>query len=615
MTAPVLQHQHRPEGDDGTSAWLVCDGCRRMIYSRRFARGGSVCPECGWHARLTAAQRIDLLLDADSVELLDTPVTAADPLHFIDTRPYTDRLRGARAATGMSEGVLVARGTIEGCPVVAAVMDFRFLGGSLGAAVGEAITLACEIALRERTPLLLVTASGGARMQEGALSLMQMAKTAQAIGQLDEAGILTVSLVTDPTFGGVAASFATLTDVIIAEPGARLGFAGARVIEQTIRQTLPPGFQTAEFLLEHGVVDLISPRAALRPTLGRLLSVATRRQAPAPATAAAAASPDGEAGGHGSAGVVRDPARLAERHPWEAVRLARRLGRPSALDYVGALVEDWTELHGDRAAADCPAMIAGLGRFDGMSVVVIGTQKGHTAAELAARAYGMPSPAGYRKAARVMRLAAKLGLPVITLIDTAGAHPGIEAEENAQAVAIAENLRLMAGLPVPVVAVVTGEGGSGGALALAVADRVLMCANAIYSVISPEGCAAILWKDPAAGPDAAAALRVDSRALLEAGIVDGVIPEPDGGADVDPLAAADALRAALAGTLADLVPLDPPTLVSGRRARFRRFGAPVPASASATTPSAATPAVPTLPAARPPMGQRSTADLDDVRQP
>ncbi|EFC79215.1 acetyl-CoA carboxylase, carboxyltransferase subunit beta [Parafrankia sp. EUN1f] len=626
MTAPVLQHQHRPEGDDGTSVWLVCDGCRRMIYGRRFARGGSVCPECGWHARLTAAQRIDLLLDADSVELLDTPVTAADPLHFIDTRPYTDRLRGARAATGMSEGVLVARGTIEGCPVVTAVMDFRFLGGSLGAAVGEAITGACEIALRERTPLLLVTASGGARMQEGALSLMQMAKTAQAIGQLDEAGILTVSLVTDPTFGGVAASFATLTDVIIAEPGARLGFAGARVIEQTIRQTLPPGFQTAEFLLEHGVVDLISPRAALRPTLGRLLSVATRRQAtaPAPATAAAsaAASPDGEAGGHVSAGVVRDPARLAERHPWEAVRLARRLGRPSALDYVGALVEDWTELHGDRAAADCPAMVAGLGRFDGMPVVVTGTQKGHTAAELAARAYGMPSPAGYRKAARVMRLAAKLGLPVITLIDTAGAHPGIEAEENAQAVAIAENLRLMAGLPVPVVAVVTGEGGSGGALALAVADRVLMCANAIYSVISPEGCAAILWKDPAAGPDAAAALRVDARALLEAGIVDGVIPEPDGGADVDPLAAADALRAALAGTLADLVPLDPPTLVSGRRARFRRFGAPAPASAPAQVPAPAptpgaavptSPTVPALPAARPPTGQRSTADLDDVR--
>ncbi|MEX5634288.1 acetyl-CoA carboxylase carboxyl transferase subunit alpha [Parafrankia sp. FMc2] len=596
MTAPVLQHQ--PEVDDGgTPAWLVCDGCRRMIYGRRFARGGHVCPECGWHARLTAAQRVGLLLDEGSAEIVATPVTAADPLGFVDTRPYADRLRAARASTGMPEAVLVARGTIEGCGVVTAVMDFRFLGGSLGAAVGEAITGACEIALRERTPLLLVTASGGARMQEGALSLMQMAKTAQAIGQLDEAGILTVSLITDPTFGGVAASFATLTDVIIAEPGARLGFAGARVIEQTIRETLPPGFQTAEFLLEHGVVDLISPRPALRPTLARLLGVATRRPAstvePAvPAAAAGAPAAPGRA-------VVREPELLVQRHPWEAVRLARRLGRPSALDYIGALVEDWTELHGDRAAADCPAMVAGLGRLDGTPVVVIGTQKGHTAAELSARSYGMPSPSGYRKAARVMRLAAKLGLPVITLIDTAGAHPGIEAEENGQAVAIAQNLRLMAGLPVPVVAVVTGEGGSGGALALAVADRVLMCANAIYSVISPEGCAAILWKDPAAGPDAAAALRVDARALLTAGIVDGVIPEPDGGADVDPLGAADVLRAALTSTLAELIPLDPPTLVSGRRARFRRFGTPTP----------------TVPAARPPTGgHRSTADLDEARR-
>ncbi|CAI7977099.1 Acetyl-coenzyme A carboxylase carboxyl transferase subunits beta/alpha [Frankia sp. Hr75.2] len=612
MTASATRQ--RPEADLGTAEWLVCDGCRRMIYGRRFARGGHVCPECGWHARLTATQRIALLLDEDSVEVVDTPVTAADPLQFVDTRPYADRLRSARASTGLPEGVVVARGRIEGAPVVTAVMDFRFLGGSLGAAVGEAITGACEIALRERTPLLLVTASGGARMQEGALSLMQMAKTAQAIGQLDEAGILTVSLITDPTFGGVAASFATLTDVIVAEPGARLGFAGARVIEQTIRQTLPPGFQTAEFLLAHGVVDLISPRGQLRPTLARLFGVATRRPGTTPVTPGDGHSAgDGRGAGdsrdasHGGDGVVRDPARLADRHPWEAVRLARRLGRPSTLDYIGALVEDWTELHGDRAATDCPAMVAGLGRLDGTPVVVIGTQKGHTATELAARSYGMPSPGGYRKAARVMRLAAKLGLPVITLIDTAGAHPGIEAEQNGQAVAIAENLRVMAGLPVPVVAVVTGEGGSGGALALAVANRVLMCANAIYSVISPEGCAAILWKDPAAGPDAAAALRVDARALLAAGIVDGVVPEPDGGADVDPLAAADALRAALTGALAELTPLDPPTLVTARRARFRRFGTPAPAGGAAPAP--------VVPAARPPLGAgRTHADLDDARR-
>lgn len=550
------------ERNDAPPSWLLCDGCRKMVYGKRFAQGGRVCPECGHHGPLTAAERLDSLLDQDSIEPLELVVSDTDPLEFCDTRPYAERLVGARARTGLVEAVLCARGRIDGNPVVVAAMDFRFLGGSLGSAVGEAITGACEVALAERTPLLLVTASGGARMQEGVLSLMQMAKTSQALGQLDEAGILTVSLITDPTFGGVAASFATSTDLIIAEPGARLGFAGPRVIEQTIKQTLPEGFQTAEFLLAHGIVDMIRPRAALRATLGRLLSIASRR----PGDAAPVQR-------HGGAAVITDPARLPERSAWECVRAARQLDRPSTVDYIGLLLEDFHELHGDRMSEDCPALVAGIGRFEGQPVAVIGTQKGHTAGELAERNYGMPSPAGYRKAARVMRLAAKLGLPVITLIDTAGAYPGIEAEERGQAVAIAENLKLMAGLPVPVVAVVTGEGGSGGALALAFADRVLMFASAVYSVISAEGCAAILWKDPAAAPIAAEALRVDARSLLGQGVVDGVIPEPDGGTGADHVRAAEALRAALADSLARLVPLDQMNLVTRRRARFRAFGA------------------------------------------
>ncbi|WP_236794645.1 acetyl-CoA carboxylase, carboxyltransferase subunit beta [Amycolatopsis sp. GM8] len=543
-------------------SWLLCGGCKKMLYGKRFTQAGRVCPECGHHAPLTAAERLDSLLDDGSVRPLELAVSDSDPLGFTDTKPYADRLVDARRRTGLVEGVLCARGRIEGNPVVVAAMDFRFLGGSLGTAVGEAITGACEVALAERTPLLLVTASGGARMQEGVLSLMQMAKTSQALGQLDEAGILTVSLVTDPTFGGVAASYATSTDIIIAEPGARLGFAGPRVIEQTIKQTLPDGFQTAEFLSTHGIIDMIRPRAALRSTLGQLLSVATRRPASVPPV-------QRDPGG----ALITDPEQLPERSPWECVRAARALTRPSTLDYVSMLLEDFHELHGDRMSEDCPALVAGIGRFEGQPVVLIGTQKGHTAGELAERNYGMPTPAGYRKAARVMRLAGKLGLPVITLIDTAGAYPGIEAEERGQAVAIAENLKLMAGLPVPVVAVVTGEGGSGGALALAFADRVLMCANAVYSVISAEGCAAILWKDPAAAPKAAEALRVDSRSLLAQGVVDGVIPEPEGGAGTDHLRAADNLRAALAGSLAKLVPLDQMSLVTGRRKRFRKFGA------------------------------------------
>lgn len=542
------------------SVWLLCPGCGEMIYGRSFDRANKVCPLCGHHAALNAPQRLAQLLDEGSMRVLDYTSPDSDPLGFADTEPYPERLRKARIRTGLDEAAVCARGAIEGHPVIVAVLDFRFLGGSLGAAVGEAITQAAEQALRERTPLVLVTASGGARMQEGVLALMQMAKTSQALGQLDEAGVLTVTIVTDPTFGGVAASFATLSDVIIAEPGARLGFAGRRVIEQTIRESLPADFQTAEFLLEHGIVDAIRPRHELRPTLARLLCATTRSGAahagarePAPA-------------------LVTDPGELADQHPWEAVRTARGLDRPSTLDYIGMLVSEFVELHGDRLGSDCPAVVGGVGYLADVPIVVIGTQKGHTAAELTERGYGMPSPAGYRKAARLMRLAAKLGLPVVTLIDTAGAHPGADAERNGQSVAIAENLRLMAGLPVPTVAVVIGEGGSGGALALAVTNQVLMCSNAVYSVISPEGCASILWKDAEAAPRAAEALRVDARSLLELGVIDGVVPEPHGGSGADHAAAASALREALTGVLHELMPLDAMTIVVDRRARFRRFG-------------------------------------------
>ncbi|MGW4354927.1 acetyl-CoA carboxylase, carboxyltransferase subunit beta [Nocardia sp. NPDC004582] len=541
--------------------WVLCGGCGQMLYRKRFELAAQVCPACGWHGPLTAGERLATLCDTGSVRVLELAVTDTDPLGFTDTKPYPQRLRAAQEHTGSAEAVVCARGEIGGFAAILAVMDFRFLGGSLGTAVGEAITRAAEIALAERTPLILVTASGGARMQEGILALMQMAKTSQALGQLDEAGILTLGLITDPTFGGVAASFATLPDVIIAEPGARLGFAGRRVIEQTIGQSLPPEFQTAEFLLEHGVVDMITARAELPATLTRLLSAAARR----PRTAARGESRTG--------GLVTDSALLPERDAWECVRAARRFGRPTTLDYISLVVDDFVELHGDRAAADCPAIVAGLGRLAGIPLVLIGTQKGRSTGELAKRNFGMPNPSGYRKAARVMRLAAKLGLPVLTLIDTAGAYPGIEAEEQAQAVAIAENLRLMASLPIPVVAVVTGEGGSGGALALAVADRVLMSANAVYSVISAEGCASILWKTPAEAPRAAVALRVDARSLLELGVIDGVIEEPGAGAETNLLAAAEALRSGVVECLDALLPQDQMTLITARHARFRRFGA------------------------------------------
>jgi acetyl-CoA carboxylase carboxyl transferase subunit beta len=427
-------------------------------------------------------------------------------------------------------------------------------------AVGAQITEAARAALADDSALVLITASGGARMQEGVLSLMQMVTTSAALAELDEAGVLTISVIADPTYGGVAASFATLADVIIAEPGARMGFTGPRVIEQTMGQGLPEGFQTAAFLLEHGMVDDVRPRGELRATLAKLL--AARRRGSWQAGAARRTEDP----------LSRDPEQVPARDPWEAVQLARHADRPTSLDYINELISGFVELHGDRTAGDCRAVVGGLGQLDGRPVMVIGHQKGHNTGELVEHNFGMPTPDGYRKAARLMRLAAKLGTPLITFIDTPGAYPGIEAEEQGQAVAIAANLRLMSRLPVPIVTVVTGEGGSGGALALGVADRVLSFASSIYSVISPEGCAAILWRDREMAREAAAALRVDAREQLRLGVVDAVIAEPEGGAHNDPARAADLLRDALVLALDELVELPVDTLIAQRRRRFARIG-------------------------------------------
>ncbi|WP_326558897.1 acetyl-CoA carboxylase carboxyltransferase subunit alpha [Micromonospora sp. NBC_01796] len=569
--------------------WTRCRSCSSLLYRKRLRRNLDVCPECGDHQRLAAPDRIRQLVDPGSFTALPGDVAPVDPIEFVDSVPYPQRLAAARADTGLDEAVVCGEARIDGHPLVLAVMDFRFLGGSLGSVVGELITRAAERALDRGLPLLLVTASGGARMQEGVLSLMQMATVSQAIAALREAGLLTISLITDPTFGGVAASFATNTDLVVVESGARMGFAGPRVIHQTIRQPLPEGFQTAEFLLRHGQADMVVERWGLRARLRPLLAAAhaarsavVRRAEGADASHSAGGSPSwvGPAGsglapgdGAGSSVLIRDPDRLAEPDGWRAVQAARHLDRPTTLDYLATAFDAFTELHGDRLGADCPAIVAGLARLGDQHLVVVGHQKGHHTKDLLTRNFGMPSPAGYRKAQRVMRLAVRLGLPIVTLIDTPGAYPGIEAEEQGQAAAIADSILAMTGLPVPVVAVVTGEGGSGGALALGVADRVLMLQNAVYSVISPEGCAAILWNDPTATPRAARALRVTAPDLLRLGVVDGVVPEPPHGAHTDPAAAADLLRRAVVETLTPLLRLPAETLVRQRRLRFRSFGA------------------------------------------
>ena len=255
-----------PEG-----LWLRCDGCREIVYAKELEKNLRICPKCGHHFRIDAPARLALLADAGTVSELFAGVSPSDPLQFSDTKAYVDRLKAYQKALGVRDAVVVVEAEIESAPVVLAVMDYRFMGGSMGSVVGEKLTRAAERALETRQPLVIVSASGGARMQEGVLSLMQMAKISAALARLRAAGLPYISILTDPTTGGVTASFAMLGDLNIAEPGALIGFAGPRVIEQTIRQSLPEGFQRSEFLLEHGFLDLIVPRSELKATLARCL--------------------------------------------------------------------------------------------------------------------------------------------------------------------------------------------------------------------------------------------------------------------------------------------------------------------------------------------------------
>ena len=260
---PVEGKQQRvPEG-----LWVKCESCKEIIYKKEVLRNANVCPKCNYHFRITARERLASLLDEGRFQEVDTDIYSVDPLKFVDTKPYRDRLQEYRERTGMTDAVINARGTLGGYQVMVSAMEYRFMGGSMGSVVGEKITRAVERALEERIPLVIICCSGGARMQEGCLSLMQMAKISAALARLDEGAIPFISILTDPTTGGVTASYAMLGDINIAEPKALIGFAGPRVIEQTIRETLPEGFQRSEFLLEHGMLDFVVERSKMRETL------------------------------------------------------------------------------------------------------------------------------------------------------------------------------------------------------------------------------------------------------------------------------------------------------------------------------------------------------------
>jgi acetyl-CoA carboxylase carboxyl transferase subunit beta len=292
---PIAPVAEKPQSRVPEGLWVKCPGCTQAIYNKDLATNLNVCPKCGHHFRIAALERLKGLFDNEQWTEHFANLISNDPLQFTDTKPYRDRLRSTIKSTGMKDACVVATGKLDGLDVVVAAMEYSFIGGSMGVVVGEKITRAIEMALERRQPVIVISCSGGARMMEGALSLMQMAKVSAALARLDRAKLPFISILTDPTTGGVTASFAMLGDLNIAEPKALIGFAGPRVIEQTIRQTLPEGFQRSEFLLEHGFLDLVIDRREMKATLGRVLRFMGSTEAPAtpqPSATAVAASVD-----------------------------------------------------------------------------------------------------------------------------------------------------------------------------------------------------------------------------------------------------------------------------------------------------------------------------------
>lgn len=505
---------------------VTCKICKKELDKKRVVKNKYVCYECGYYFRVRAKNRIKMVADAGSFENWFEEEKSGNPLNFPE---YEEKVAATQEKTGLSEGVTIGECTIYGQKTVLGVIDARFMMGSMGHVVGEKITRAMEDATEKKLPVILFCCSGGARMQEGIVSLMQMAKTSAAVKRHSDAGLLYVPVLTDPTTGGVTASFAMLGDIILAEPKALIGFAGPRVIEQTIGQKLPEGFQRAEFQLEHGFVDAIVERDDLKMTLYSILKMHE------PRTGYANFDPLREDDNYEPTELMKERnVKAKPMNAWDKVTAARQMKRLASVDYIDTIFDEFMEMHGDRYFRDDPAIVGGFAYLDGQPVTVIGVHKGKDLKDCAYRNYGMPSPEGYRKAIRLMKQAEKFNRPIITFVNTSGAYPGKEAEENGQGEAIARNLYEMSGIKVPILCLMIGEGGSGGALALAVGNEVWMMENATYSILSPEGFASILWKDGKRAKEAAEVMKITAQDLKELQVVDDIIPE-FGGADEDAL--------------------------------------------------------------------------------
>jgi len=555
MTAAQPETVEQPEPVPQATQQALCPRCGSNAAEDEMTNEFRVCGACGYHYRESAREAIVRLVDPGSFREQDSRLASTDPLHFVDETAYRERLLALKAETGEADALISGFARLQGHEVAIAALDFGFLGGSMGVVVGEKLVRIAERARERGVPLISISASGGARMQEGMLSLLQMAKTSAAVQRLRESGCAYISILAHPTTGGVFASFANLGDIILAEPGALIGFAGPRVAEQIIGHKLPEGSHTAEFLYVHGMVDAIIDRREQRDFLARCLTILTAPRSKFQRRAR----------------TFRSRRNGPEVAAWDAVQRARGARRLTSLDYVERMLGEFIELHGDRTSGDDPAIVAGIGTLDGKAIAIIALERGHLE-DRERRHDGRPYPEGYRKARRVMELAERLHLPLVTLIDTPGAYPGVESEARGLASELAGSLARMSSLRTPIVSAVIGEGGSGGALALAVADRVLMLDGAIYSVIAPEGAAAILYRDAARAPEISSKLKLTARELKRLNVVDEIVSEPVTGSEADPDTAAALLADSIMNALAELQRKRIGRVVRERYDRYQRIG-------------------------------------------
>ncbi len=555
--ANFLVHLFNRDGDaDRTYLSVVhdrCLFCEEPISDSPSYLTYRVCPFCRFHYTVTARQRIELLADKGTFKESYKYVSSVDPLSFSRRSRYRKFLAQDQSRTGLTEAVVTGKCRIGDIETMLIVLDFGFMGGTMGSVVGEKVSMAFENAARRGMPAVAVVSGGGTRIQEGVLSLMQMAKTVTAANRLRAEEVPFIVVLANPSTGQAYASFANLADVILAEPGSLIGLSPLRTLREVSKMPLPLDAHTAEAHVGHGLLDNVVDRENLQPRIASLLQILTSQKRGTP--------------NHKNL-LKAEPEECDEVEPWEAVTAARNSERPQASAYFRSMLDPFIELRGDRLNSDDRSIVAGLGFMDGQPVAVIGQQRRPLVEGERYHVF----PDGLRKAQRVIDLASRFKLPLVTLIDTQGADPGLEAEEQGIGNAIAKTLSSMLTVPTPVVSVVIGEGGSEGALALGLADRILVQQYAVYSPMSVNHSLGAAHHDHMLDREAAEALMLTAHDCLELGIADEVVPEPEGGAHVDPREASAILQNAILTNIVQLSKMSQGKLLKKRYRKFRRMG-------------------------------------------